>query len=282
MPKKQLERESLPSYPRRMQACLHFPTELLKKGFELVKLCHPHPVIDLGGDGAGFAVILIAFFEILAVFLAYGLKRLQHNLDFMMKYTPSIYFRSCWVIIAPLVLLFIFIYSMADYKPFATNNPDGKYPKGADGIGQTHNGNPALIGRAVEMAEFLPARSGGASRVFSPTSSLCGPHPESLKRWDPSGNEASSSPPPTCSPQRSMIPRRSLQQPASLPPKGSFLGAPAGCVWISSPNGHAAMALLEYHWNPMRAVTHTSQPRPRFVPLAKVGGRHMCLCRFRR
>ncbi|OWA50488.1 Sodium-dependent proline transporter [Hypsibius exemplaris] len=93
-------------------------------------------VIDLMDTyGAGFAVILIAFFEILAVFWAYGLKRLQHNLDFMMKYTPSIYFRSCWVIIAPLILLFIFIYSMADYKPFATNDPDGKYPKWADGIG---------------------------------------------------------------------------------------------------------------------------------------------------
>ncbi|OWA50489.1 Sodium-dependent proline transporter [Hypsibius exemplaris] len=93
-------------------------------------------VIDLMDTyGGGFAIILIAFFEILAVFWAYGMKRLQHNLDFMMKYKPSIYFRSCWVVIAPLILLFIFIYTMADYKPFATNDPDGKYPKWADGVG---------------------------------------------------------------------------------------------------------------------------------------------------
>lgn len=55
--------------------------------------------------GGGFAVILIAFFEILAVFWVYGMKRLMNNVLFMMNYTPSMYFRCCWLFISPLVLV---------------------------------------------------------------------------------------------------------------------------------------------------------------------------------
>ncbi|GAV06920.1 hypothetical protein RvY_16829 [Ramazzottius varieornatus] len=93
-------------------------------------------VVDLmDAYGSGFCVILVALCELIAIFWLYGLKRVLHNFEFMMDYKPSLYFRSCWLVIAPFVLLFVFVYSMADYKPFANNDVEGLYPAWADAVG---------------------------------------------------------------------------------------------------------------------------------------------------
>ncbi|XP_023222442.1 sodium- and chloride-dependent glycine transporter 2-like isoform X4 [Centruroides sculpturatus] len=83
--------------------------------------------------GGGYSVLVIAVFELLALMWGYGVRRFCSDLEFMLGFRPNYFWQICWAVIAPLVLAFIFIYSLTEHKPITYDTIP--YPEWADGIG---------------------------------------------------------------------------------------------------------------------------------------------------
>lgn len=58
---------------------------------------------------ASITIMFLAFFQITAIAWFYGVRRLSKNIKQMTGRAPSLFFRSCWVCICP-VLLFVSIF----------------------------------------------------------------------------------------------------------------------------------------------------------------------------
>uniref|UniRef100_A0A667XJA0 Transporter n=1 Tax=Myripristis murdjan TaxID=586833 RepID=A0A667XJA0_9TELE len=72
--------------------------------------------------------LIIAFFEVVGVMYVYGLRRFSEDIFFMTGTKPNLYWKVCWMVISPLMLLVVFIAYVAvqtqkrpSYSPW---NPD--------------------------------------------------------------------------------------------------------------------------------------------------------------
>lgn len=59
-----------------------------------------------------------------------GLTNFCDDVEFMTKQKVSFYWRICWAVITPLLLLFIFVYSLAELKTLKYAGMD--YPQSAN------------------------------------------------------------------------------------------------------------------------------------------------------
>lgn len=57
---------------------------------------------------ASISIMFLAFFQIIAISWFYGVRRLSKNIKQMTGKAPSIYFRSCWFVIGPMLLIVSF------------------------------------------------------------------------------------------------------------------------------------------------------------------------------
>ncbi|KAI8423573.1 hypothetical protein MSG28_012664 [Choristoneura fumiferana] len=62
--------------------------------------------------GATFVVLFAAIAEIIGVIWIYGLENLCLDIEFMLGIKTSIYWRWCWGIITPLIMIVVFIYAL--------------------------------------------------------------------------------------------------------------------------------------------------------------------------
>lgn len=76
--------------------------------------------------GGGIGVLLIAIFELIALHWVYGVRRFSDDLKFMIGYSPSMFWKVCWVFIAPVLLMLLFIYSAITWENPKYN--DVEYP----------------------------------------------------------------------------------------------------------------------------------------------------------
>lgn len=53
---------------------------------------------------ASVTIMFLAFFEIIAISWFYGVRRLSKNIKQMTGRAPSLYYRSCWLIVGPSLL----------------------------------------------------------------------------------------------------------------------------------------------------------------------------------
>ncbi|XP_011158501.1 sodium-dependent nutrient amino acid transporter 1 [Solenopsis invicta] len=67
--------------------------------------------------GTSFVVFILASFEMTGVIWIYGLENFLDDFEFMLDRKPSIYWRICWFIVTPLILITIFIYTVATLSP---------------------------------------------------------------------------------------------------------------------------------------------------------------------
>ncbi|XP_011635872.1 sodium-dependent nutrient amino acid transporter 1-like [Pogonomyrmex barbatus] len=67
--------------------------------------------------GTSFVVFILASFEMAGVIWVYGLENFLEDLEFMLDRKPSIYWRICWFIVTPLLLITIFVYTVATLSP---------------------------------------------------------------------------------------------------------------------------------------------------------------------
>uniref|UniRef100_H2YBR8 Uncharacterized protein n=1 Tax=Ciona savignyi TaxID=51511 RepID=H2YBR8_CIOSA len=79
------------------------------------------------------SLMFLAFFEVIAICWLYGGRRVAKDVQVMTGTAPSYYFIVCWIIIAPMLIGVILIFSIIKYKP--AHYGTYTYPGWADGIG---------------------------------------------------------------------------------------------------------------------------------------------------
>ncbi|XP_032669815.1 sodium- and chloride-dependent GABA transporter ine isoform X2 [Odontomachus brunneus] len=84
---------------------------------------------------ASMSIMFLAFFEIIAISWLYGVRRLCNNVKEMTGRLPSVYFRFCWFLAAPLLIMAVWVFSLIDYEPPTYHNGDYVYPWWAEAIG---------------------------------------------------------------------------------------------------------------------------------------------------
>ena len=103
------------------------------------------PCVCPGGDhvvalmdhfGGDFAILILAFFEVVAVMWGYGVNNVLNDLQYMVGHRPRAwqYWMFCWVIVCPGIIAFLFTYRMIDYQPISYSG-DRPYPQFALNIG---------------------------------------------------------------------------------------------------------------------------------------------------
>ncbi|XP_051891271.1 sodium- and chloride-dependent GABA transporter ine isoform X3 [Pristis pectinata] len=82
---------------------------------------------------AQVSIVFLTFFEVLAVFWFYGVSRLSQNITEMLGKPPNIYFRVCWLVLSPVLILILAVFVVLNFEPvrYGTYN----YPKWAQGLG---------------------------------------------------------------------------------------------------------------------------------------------------
>lgn len=81
---------------------------------------------------ASTCVLYVAFFELIAIAWIYGADKLARNVHQMTGRFPSLYFRLCWSIAAPVIILAIWIFTIVDYEVPSYHNEQFNYPKWAE------------------------------------------------------------------------------------------------------------------------------------------------------
>ncbi|XP_046875663.1 inactive sodium-dependent neutral amino acid transporter B(0)AT3 [Hypomesus transpacificus] len=75
-------------------------------------------------------LLIIAFFEIIAVIYVYGMKRFGDDILFMTGRRPNIFWKACWMVISPVMLVVVLVAYVAiqvQVEPsYAAWNPDFK------------------------------------------------------------------------------------------------------------------------------------------------------------
>lgn len=84
---------------------------------------------------ASMSIMFLAFFEVIAISWLYGVRRLCRNVKEMTGHMPSMYFRFCWFLAAPLLIMAVWVFSLIDYEPPTYHNGDYTYPWWAEAIG---------------------------------------------------------------------------------------------------------------------------------------------------
>lgn len=75
-------------------------------------------LLNLVDNYAGsMLVLVVAIFELFLLGWWYGVRRVARNANMMMSKNPGWYWRCCWGIITPIVMLIILIYTYVSYVP---------------------------------------------------------------------------------------------------------------------------------------------------------------------
>ncbi|XP_012940461.1 sodium- and chloride-dependent glycine transporter 1 [Aplysia californica] len=82
----------------------------------------------------GMTLIILGFFELVAVVYVYGFQRFCRDINLMTGSTQFIFWRVTWCVVSPLTIGFIFVYMFIDYSP-STYGDDYTYPVWADVFG---------------------------------------------------------------------------------------------------------------------------------------------------
>lgn len=80
-----------------------------------------------------FIVFMLAVLEMTGIFWVYGLENFLDDVDFMLNRRPSVYWRVCWAIVTPLLLVAILLYTIAGLTPLTYSGI--AYPSMAYGTG---------------------------------------------------------------------------------------------------------------------------------------------------
>ncbi|XP_020283660.1 sodium- and chloride-dependent GABA transporter ine isoform X1 [Pseudomyrmex gracilis] len=84
---------------------------------------------------ASMSIMFLAFFEVIALSWLYGVRRLCSNVKEMTGRVPSMYFRFCWFIAAPFLIMAVWVFNLIDYESPTYHNGDYVYPWWAETIG---------------------------------------------------------------------------------------------------------------------------------------------------
>ncbi|XP_028269350.1 sodium- and chloride-dependent GABA transporter ine isoform X2 [Parambassis ranga] len=93
----------------------------------------PHITKLLDHYTAVISLMVLAFFEVVAVCWIFGVPRVSLMVEKMQGKAPNIYFRVCWLLLSPLLVLCIMISIIIQYTP--VHYGDYRYPAWAEVVG---------------------------------------------------------------------------------------------------------------------------------------------------
>ncbi|XP_037954738.1 sodium-dependent nutrient amino acid transporter 1 [Teleopsis dalmanni] len=76
--------------------------------------------------GGTYVVFVLAILEMVGIAWIYGLQNLCDDIEFMTNRKVTVYWRICWAFLTPVLMAFIFIYSMVTIKPLTYSGEE--YP----------------------------------------------------------------------------------------------------------------------------------------------------------
>ncbi|XP_011144447.1 sodium-dependent nutrient amino acid transporter 1-like [Harpegnathos saltator] len=83
--------------------------------------------------GGTFVAIIVGVLEMVTIFWVYGLSNFLNDMEFMLGNRLGIYWRLCWLLVTPLLMIVILIYTIATYE--APTYDGLRFPDYAYGIG---------------------------------------------------------------------------------------------------------------------------------------------------
>uniref|UniRef100_A0A8C9WYL7 Transporter n=1 Tax=Sander lucioperca TaxID=283035 RepID=A0A8C9WYL7_SANLU len=105
------------------------------------------------------SLVFLAFFEVVAVCWIFGVPRICLMVEKMQGKTPNIYFRLCWLLLCPLLVLCILISSIVQYTP-------AHYEK------YTYPGWAEVVGWGVSLVSIVWIPLGAIQEIYSNKGSL--------------------------------------------------------------------------------------------------------------
>lgn len=89
-------------------------------------------IVDLFNSYSDYTVLIIAVFELATIFWLYGLERFVGDIRFMLDRTPSLYWRSMWLVGAPAVIVGVLVLALMNFQSFTVKRG---WPLWADLLG---------------------------------------------------------------------------------------------------------------------------------------------------
>ncbi|XP_017760565.1 PREDICTED: sodium-dependent nutrient amino acid transporter 1-like isoform X2 [Eufriesea mexicana] len=127
--------------------------------------------------GGTLVAIIVGVLEMISVFWIYGLSNFLNDIEFMLGHRPSLYWRFCWALITPILMIVILMYSIITYEPPTYNGV--QFPTYAYGIGWSLLclGIIMIVGCVLQKLVQLRSRSliGTIKAAFSPCEEKWGP-----------------------------------------------------------------------------------------------------------
>ncbi|TSM20225.1 Sodium- and chloride-dependent glycine transporter 1 [Bagarius yarrelli] len=75
---------------------------------------------------ASFSLVIISCIMCICIMYVYGHRKYFKDVEMMLGFPPPVFFRVCWRFISPLIITFILIFTVIQYKPITYN--DYVYP----------------------------------------------------------------------------------------------------------------------------------------------------------
>ncbi|XP_060621719.2 sodium- and chloride-dependent glycine transporter 2 [Anolis sagrei] len=66
---------------------------------------------------ASYSLVIIAIFELVGISYIYGLQRFCEDIEMMIGFQPSIFWKVCWAFVTPTILTFILCFSFYQWEP---------------------------------------------------------------------------------------------------------------------------------------------------------------------
>ncbi|XP_043514896.1 sodium-dependent nutrient amino acid transporter 1-like [Frieseomelitta varia] len=136
--------------------------------------------------GGTFVAIIVGVLEIITIFWIYGLTNFINDVEFMLGQKPWFYWRFCWAVITPILMIVILVCTIATYEP---PTYDGvPFPAYAYGIGWflLSLGVLAIVGCIVQKLVQLRSSSliETVKAAFRPCEEKWGPNdPKTRLEW---------------------------------------------------------------------------------------------------
>jgi len=80
-----------------------------------------------------FSLMILSFTECVVIAWIYGVNRFYKDIELMIGYLPCIWWKICWCVVTPVMILFVLLFSIAIHTPVTYG--DYIYPEWAVGLG---------------------------------------------------------------------------------------------------------------------------------------------------
>ncbi|XP_072027465.1 sodium- and chloride-dependent GABA transporter 2-like [Amphiura filiformis] len=107
-------------------------------------------------SASGMVLLCMSFFETLAIGWFYGAERFYQDVEFMIGFRPTPWFKWCWMFFTPAIALGIWIFSVATWEPLTYN--DYVFPVYGEAIGWFLALSSMLVIPISVIVKFLLAR----------------------------------------------------------------------------------------------------------------------------